>query len=331
MEIDGKELYMASIKDVAKLAGVGLGTASRVINNKGSVKPTTREKVLRAIRELNYTPNEVARSFQSQSSKLVGLIIPTVWHPFFSELTYYVENELYKRGYKMMLCNSDAEANKEIDYLEMLKRHQVAGIIAITYSDFTGFGTIDLPMVSIDRYINDKIPHVASNNYEGGKKAAEALIKGGAQKLAYVGGIPLFKSSVSERKKALIEVAKKHNRPYVVHETLPSDNQIDLTVKEFLKLYPDVDGVFTSTDLFAGALIKELNNQGKKVPEDVQVVGFDGIQNNDFFKPILSTVVQPVEGIGRKSVEILLNLIDKKEITYETILDVSYRKGDTTK
>jgi len=322
---------MASIKDVAKLAGVGLGTASRVINNKGSVKPETRERVLRAIKELNYTPNEVARSFQSQSSKLVGLIIPSVWNSFFSELAYYVENELYKRGYKMLLCNSDAESSKEIGYLEMLKRHQVAGIITITYSDFTGFGTIDLPVVSIDRYINDKIPHIASNNYDGGRLAAEALIKGGAKKLAYMGGVPLFKSSVSERKRALIDVARKEELPYVVYETMPTENQIEDTVTEFLDLYEDIDGVFTSTDLFAGALIKELGNRGKRVPEDVQVVGFDGIQNNDFFRPILSTIVQPVEGLGRKSVDILLNLIENKKVDYETILDVVYRQGETTK
>ncbi len=97
-----------------------------------------------------------------------------------------------------------------------------------------------------------------------------------------------------------------------------------------MKLYPDVDGVFTSTDLFAGALIKELQAMGKKVPEDVQVIGFDGIQNNDFFKPILSTIVQPIEEISKVSVQILLDMIAKREVSYETKLDVSFRQGETS-
>lgn len=322
---------MASIKDVAKLAGVGLGTASRVINNKGSVKPETREKVLRAIKELNYTPNEVARSFQSQSTKIVGLLIPSVRHPFFSELTYHMESQLHRQGYKMLLCNSDAHPQTEIEYLEMLQRQQVAGIIMISYSDFSQFSNFDLPIVSIDRYLSDKIPHVASDNYQGGLLAANALIEGGAKKIAYMGGQPLFRSSVSDRKRALVDVAREHGLPYVVHETLPCEDHDKVTATEFLKLYPDVDGVFTSTDIFARALIKELHAMGKKVPEDVQVIGFDGIQNNDYFSPILSTIVQPVEEMSKVSVKILLNLIENREICYENILEVSYRKGETSK
>ncbi len=206
---------MASIKDVAKLAGVGLGTASRVINNKGSVKPETREKVLRAIRELNYTPNEVARSFKNQSTKLVGLLIPTIWHPFFSELAYYIENELHKNDYKLLLCNSDADKSKEQAYIDMLQRQQVAGIITISYSDLHLNEETQLPFVSIDRYLSEKIPHVAADNYQGGILAAEALIKGGAKKIGYMGGEPAFKSSVSDRKFALVDTARKYDVPYV--------------------------------------------------------------------------------------------------------------------
>ncbi|NLM14123.1 MAG: LacI family transcriptional regulator, partial [Epulopiscium sp.] len=112
---------MASIKDVAKLAGVGVGTVSRVINNNKSVSDATREKVKWAIEQLDYVPNEVARNFKKQSSQLVGMMIPTIAHPYFSKLVFYVESELYKHGYKLLICNSETEKEKELQYIEMLK------------------------------------------------------------------------------------------------------------------------------------------------------------------------------------------------------------------
>lgn len=322
---------MASVKDVAKLAGVGLATVSRVINNTGSVKPETREKVLKAVADLNYMPNEVARNFKMQATKLVGLMLPTIWHPFFSQLAYYIENELYLNDYKMLLCNSDTDREKEVQYLHMLKRNQVAGIITISYHDYYAHENIDLPIVTIDRFISDKIPHIASDNYQGGKLAAEALIRGGSRKIAYMGGEPSYRSSVSERKRALLDVAIEKGIPYVIHESVACRNQEELTAKVFLDLYPDVDGVFTSTDMFAAALIKEIQKRGKRVPDDIQVIGYDGIQNNEFFSPYLSTIVQPVENISRESVKLLIGLIKGEVVPNDTVLTVSYRKGETSR
>jgi len=319
---------MANVKDVAKLAGVGLGTVSRVINNKGSVSDKTRAKVLKAVEDLNYIPNEVARNFKMKETKLIGLMLPSVWHPFFSKLAYFIENELDKNGYKMLLCNSDSDKNKEIQYIEMLKKNQVAGIITISYHDYYAHGKVDLPLVTIDRYITDDIPHIASDNYQGGRLATEALIKGGATKIGYLGGKPPHRSSVSDRMKALIEVASSYGLPYVIEETDGSNDQV--AVEKFIKAHPDVDGVFTSTDLYAAALIKALRQKHKKVPEDVQVIGFDGIQDNDNFTPYLSTIVQPVEAISRQSVQLLLGIVRGEEVPKETILGVTFRQGNTS-
>lgn len=322
---------MVSVKEVAKLAGVGLGTVSRVINNTGSVSPATREKVLKAVADLNYVPNEVARNFKMQATKMVGLMLPSIWHPFFSALAYFIENELYINGYKLLLCNSDTDKDKEIGYIQMLKRNQVAGIITISYHDYYAHESIDLPIVTIDRFISDKIPHIASDNYQGGRLAAEALIKGGAKKIAYMGGEPPFRSSVSDRKRALLDVAIENGIPYVVHESASCPNHEVTLAKEFMDVNPDVDGIFTSTDMFAAALIREIEKRGKKVPEDIQVIGFDGIQNNEFFSPYLSTIVQPIEMLSRESVKLLLGLINGEEVPFETILGVSLRQGETSR
>jgi len=322
---------MANIKDVAKLAGVGIGTVSRVINNNGSVKPSTRSRVEWAIKQLNYTPNEVARNFKKQTTKLVGLMVPTIFHPYFSELAYYVENELYKYNYKLLICNSEAQKEKELQYVEMLKMNQVAGIIVISYNDFYSNMDIDFPIVTIDRYISGKIPHVTADNYKGGLLATKALIKGGCKNIAYVGGGSTIQTSVSLRKKAFIDVAKQNNVKYHVLEEVLNLNQEHKLIKKLFEKYPDVDGVFTSTDYFAAELIKEAKNLGIHVPSDLQVIGFDGIQKNDLFHPLLSTIKQPVEEIARVSVKILLDIIMNKKVPKETVLDVQYLDRETTK
>ncbi|HHX62945.1 MAG TPA: LacI family transcriptional regulator [Epulopiscium sp.] len=332
---------MAKIKDVARIAGVGVGTVSRVINNSGPVKFETREKVLRVIEELEYVPNEIARSFKRKSSKLVGLMLPTITNPFFSELAFYIEDELYLKGYKMLLCSSQTNSDKEIEYLDMLKRNLVDGIITISYHDYYNHDKIDNPLVTIDRYISDEIPHVSADNYGGGKLATEKLIEAGCKSIAYVGGAPRYHSSVSDRKQGLIDIAKANNIPYYIFEESESENiegslsrpimDESLVVKRFVREYPNVEGVLTSSDLFAAALVKELRRIGKRVPEDVQVIGFDGIQSNDYFEPQLSTIKQPVEAMGRQSVKILLGLIKGEKVPSNSVLNINYIEGETCK
>ena len=173
---------MATMKDVAKKAGVGLGTVSRVINNHPSVKDATRVKVQKAIKELDYSPNIIARNLKVSQSETIALIIPTIWHPFFSEFAYYVEENVSKRGFKLVLCNSDKNYQKEVEYLEMLKQNKVAGIIAITYNDIDNYVSSNLPIVSVDRHFSEDVVYVTSDNYNGGKMAVNKLIENGCKK-----------------------------------------------------------------------------------------------------------------------------------------------------
>lgn len=321
---------MATIRDVAKKSGVGLGTVSRVLNGTGSVKPETREKVLEVMKELNYTPNEVARNFKKQSTKFIGLLIPTVWHPFFSELAFYIEDESYKNDYKLMLCNSEGKKEKEIQYLEMLKQNQVAGIIILSYHNIDKYIDPKMRVVTIDRYFSKKVPYVASDNYTGGKIATETLINNGCKYLGYLGGGSTVATAVFKRKEAFIDTVEKNKVKYCILEDLVKVGYERELAKKFLDKYPEVDGVFTSTDMFAGAFISEARERGKRIPEDIQVIGYDGIQTNDYFHPILSTIRQPVEEIARSSVEILINQINGVEVPEELVLPVLFKKGETT-
>jgi DNA-binding LacI/PurR family transcriptional regulator len=251
----------------------------------------------------------------------------------------------------MLLCNSSTNAEKELQYLQMLKMNQVDGIITISYHDYYAHKEVDLPLVAIDRFISDKVPHVSSDNYAGGRLAAEKLIEAGCKKLAYVGGEPKYRSSVTNRKIGLIDVATEHKVPYIIYEAqeeqVIGNSSKDIvrsnsthkhqqstvleskTAKAFVNEHSEVDGIFTSSDLFAGAIIKALYDVGKSVPEDVKVIGFDGIQFNDYFRPILSTIVQPVEKIGRYSVNTLLDLIEGKEVLPDKMFEITYKNGDT--
>lgn len=172
------EVAMATMKDVALKAGVALGTVSRVVNNNSGVKDATRIKVEKAIKEMNYRPNEAARDFKKQRSRTIALIIPTIWHPFYSEFAYYVERNLSYKGYKTILCNSKNDVDREINYINMLEKNKIDGIIAITYSKVIDqYIYSKLPIISIDRHFTEGVVTVASDHYEGGKIAAYELLK----------------------------------------------------------------------------------------------------------------------------------------------------------
>lgn len=322
---------MTSIKDVANLAGVAVGTVSRVINNSGAVKPKTRQKVEAAIQELNYFPNEVARNFKMQKSKMVALLLPSIWNPFFSELAYYIEDELDREGYKLMLCNSGGKPEKELYYLDMLRQNKVAGIVGITYNDIENNVSNDIPIVSIDRHFNKKITCVTSDNYEGGRLALRELVKAGARKPAFMGSVTSVFSETMNRREGFIHEAQALGVDYVIYEKPDPivDNQA--FINEFLHNHGDADGIFAITDMLAACYIDQASKQGIRVPEDVKVIGYDGIQDNPYFHPILSTVRQPVEEMARMTIRLLYDKIEGIPLDKQVYrIPVVFRQGETT-
>lgn len=181
------------IQDVAKVAGVSPTTVSRVLNDRGYISSKTKEKVFEAMKEINYVPNDLARSLYNKRSYLIGVIVPSTSNPFFGELVAYIENICDERGYKVLLCNSLHEADKEKKYWEMLRRNQVDGVIVVTYNR----GLIDkkqqFPAVAIDHYLAENIHVVSSDNFQGGEMASRELIKAGCKKLFILMEMPAWK------------------------------------------------------------------------------------------------------------------------------------------
>lgn len=320
---------MVGIKDVAKHAGVAIGTVSRVINNHSTVNPEIRARVLKSIQELNYVPDEVARSFKLRTTKMVAFLIPSIWNPFFSELAHYVEDELDKKGYKLLLCNSGGKPEKEKYYIEMLKQNKVAGILGITYNEHHNEINSKIPFVSIDRIFSEDIPCVTSDNYNGGELAAQKLIESGCTNIAFIGKSLSIKSEVDKRKIGFYNKAIEMGISPIIYDFNDFDDEYKIC-KEFFLEYPNLDGVFAKTDLLAATYIKILTENGVRVPQDVKVIGYDGIQNNNLFHPILTTIRQPVEEIARQAVTLLLKKINNIEIgDYIVRIPVHLKEGET--
>lgn len=174
------------LTDVAQKAGVSVTTVSRVINNHGYLSEKTKEKVFKAMRELNYQPNSLARSLQGKKLKLIGVIFPSITNPFFAELIERIETKLFDSGYKIILCNAGKNKQKEQEYIRMLIANQVDGIIAGAHNlGIEEYQKIGLPIVSFDRKLSDNIPIVSCNNYQGIQLAVHDLLQAGCQKLAF--------------------------------------------------------------------------------------------------------------------------------------------------
>ncbi|MCT2536719.1 LacI family DNA-binding transcriptional regulator [Aquibacillus koreensis] len=323
-----------TIKDLAEKVGVSVTTISRVLNNRGYLSNHLKERVQEAIVELNYQPNEIARSLSRKKSNIIGLIIPDISHPFFSELTKYIEYYAYEHGYKVLLCNSLLNRAKEKEYIDLLKASQVDGIImgsqTISVEDFE---LINLPVITIDRKISDEIPYICSDNYEGGRVATQLLIGKECKKIAHISGNLQLNLLAKKRHEAFMEQVVQHGVEYVVVET--DINGFDLKDYERLvhKLFndhPDIDGVFASSDVIAMQVVNECHRLGFQIPNQVKIVGYDGIAQGYNRNYMISTIEQPIKEMGKIAVENLIKQILAKNPPAETILPIKLLERETT-
>ncbi|MDR1901657.1 MAG: LacI family DNA-binding transcriptional regulator [Treponema sp.] len=324
---------MPTIKDVAKRAGVSVATVSRVFNNRGYLSDEIKQKVARAMEELNYHPNDLARSLHSQKSNLIGLIVPTVKNPYFGELTHYIESYAYEKGYKILICNSLRNEKKEHEYIIMLKRSQVDGIIMGSHViDTNDYHDLELPIISLDRQLGPSIPYICSDNYQGGVMAAEHLFNSGCRNLIHFCDgldVPLL---ANQRTAAFIDTCEKLHVPYQRFEF--SDSQIidfyeEPFIRDVLEKNPACDGVFASNDISAATVIGVAQAMGKKVPKDIRVIGFDGIFLSGVVRPKLTTIKQPIDAIASYAVEYLLRMMGGEAVPTQTILPVALVEGES--
>ena len=326
--------FMANIKDVAERSGVTVTTVSRVLNNRGYISDMTRQKVHKAMEELNYQPNEIARALLKRKSNLIGLIIPNVAHPFFAELTSYIEYYAHKNGYKILLCNANKDSKKEKDYIDMLKSNQVDGIVMGSHTLETAeYLNLSFPIVAIDRFLSEDIPFIASDNYNGGVLATKLLIEKGCRKIAHISGPLRLNTPANQRYKAFKDVANENNIPYVVTETKLNSfdkEEYERLIYKLFKEHSDIDGIFASSDLIATCIIKVSNILGKSIPDDLKIVGYDDISIASLIVPPLTTIRQPIEKIAQLAIDSIINQVNGKKVNAESILPIELIERKTT-
>jgi len=323
---------MATIKDVAVVAGVTVTTVSRVLNNRGYISETTRKKVYDAMQQLNYRPNEMARSLLRKKSNLIGLIIPTVAHPFFSELTNYIEYYAYKLGYKILLCNSYQDSVKEKEYIMMLKSNQVDGIIMASHTlEIDEYLNLNLPIIALDRAFSKSIPFITSDNYNGGVLATNLLIDKGCKKLAHISGYLGLETPANNRYKAFVDVVTQRNIENVILETqLGILENYEKIVYKLFEEHPDIDGIFASSDMIGISVIKVSRELRKRIPKDLKIVGYDDITFSSLISPSLTTIKQPIEKMGEAVIQLLIDQMEEKEVSLENILPITLVERETT-
>ncbi len=325
---------MASIKEVARKANVGVGTVSRVLNSTGYVSDETRKKVEEAMKELNYIPNELARNLLSKKSGIVAIIIPKISHPFFAEIVLYAEAELMKKGYKTMICSTYSEQNYEKEYLNMLNRHIVDGIIAGSHMlDLEEYQNVRGPIVAVDRFLGENIPIISTNHKIGGRLAAEELLRNGCRCVLQIQGARVVDSPSHERHYEFERYMKKHGVTVYSYEMDWNDfdyGQYDAMAEQLMDKFPDVDGIF-AVDMVAIACIRQLLKRKKKIPRDVKIVAYDGTYVAKVGVMNLTVVQQPIEELANRAVHVLINMIQGKEYRNKKIFyEPTLLLGDTT-
>ena len=326
-----------TMKDVAREAGVALGTVSKVLNGI-PVSEKNKLKVEEAIRSLNYEVNTYARGLKMQKSNLIALIIPNTTNPFFAAFAYYIEAALYKKGLRLLLCCADGMPEKEIDYLNLAANNKVDGIIALTYSDIGSYIPEHLPIVVFDRFFENRvIPRVASDNFSGGCLAVEKLLEFGCRHPVYIRFHSVFPGESDKRKDGYLHACEKYGlKPDFLDEVDNPDASSMLL--DFLNRHrrPDgsltFDGVFAHTDYHGYMFLNLLRQEGYRVPEDVQIIGFDGIRKfgGEQESLFISSICQPVRQLASKCVELVL-AEDRSSVPSLTLLPTRYEYGGTTR
>lgn len=315
---------MATIQDVAKCAGVGIGTVSRVLNNEKGVSEDTRGKVLAAIDKLRYTRNSLAVSFRKNENRVAALLVPVLDHPFFAKLAYYIEDELDKNGYSLIVSSSQSRQSKEYAMIEKLKRRDVDGIIFVTHYDYKDEAIADLPVVSIDRHFKN-VPFITSDNYDSSRTACEWLVSQGCRNIAYIGGKTLVESEVMERARAYEDVMRERGLPVILESKVIKHGEEGPLVEELFANNPGLDGVFASGDAMTHAIIRHCEETGKDIPAELKVVSYDGVDiRAGELRHKIAFVEQPVEEIARASVRTLIAKIRKENTPLKTQLKAKF-------
>lgn len=323
---------MATMKDVARLAGVSTSTVSHVINNNRFVSQAVKDKILSAVAELNYSPSAVARSLKAKETRTIGMLLTSSNNPFYAEVMRGVEQSCYERGYSLILCNTEGNTIRMGASLETLLQRRVDGLILMCndrnpLSESLFLHDPALPIVMMDwAPFNGMCDTIQDNSLLGGQCATSYLISRGYRRVACITG-PQDNTQACRRlsgyQQAMSEAGLTLDNGYQIFSNFEFSGGLK-AMKQLLELPEPPDAVFACNDAMAVGVYLALNQAGLMPGRDVAVVGYDDIELASYISPPLTTVHQPTGELGKLAIDTLLQRLES-QITEPRVLTLTPR------
>ncbi|NJM94012.1 MAG: LacI family transcriptional regulator [Cytophagales bacterium] len=313
-----------TIKDLARELNVSPSTVSRALKDHYSISPEMKRSVIELANRLHYTPNTIAQSLKQNRTHIIGVIIPEVIHYFFSTVIGGIDDVAYKRGYQVIVTQSNESYFREVANVNALVSSRVDGLLVSVSKETKDFGHFKslqerkVPLVFFDRDCAEltNTSSVLAADYEGAFEAVEHLIQTGCRRIVHYAGPKTLKIT-SMRKQGYIDALRKHGLPVDESLIMEADNNEKAysTTKHSLAMGLEFDGLFAVNDLTAIGAILALKEAGRRIPQDVSVIGFGDGPISTFTDPQLTTVLQPGFMMGQEAAELLIDELEAKDTT----------------
>lgn len=323
---------MVTIKDVAKKAGVSTATISRVLNNRGPLSERTVEKVNRAMEELGYSPNSLARSLVKGLSTCIGVILHPLTQPYWAEVANELERQASALGYTLMITVSGEDAEQYRQKYNSIAASRPLGIITAYFNDTEDF-IAKSPIPTVFWGNTNFTPAVSADDSQGGVLATRHLIAKGCKSLVHIGGDLKGRSSGNARSFAFIEECKKAGIEYKVYEVSELSNVLldyEQTISRVFYENTEMDGIFASNDIIAAHCINMAHSMGYRIPDDIRIVGYDDVSFCSLMHPELTTVHQHIDRMAALVLSTLFDLEQGKTVPEKQIVPVSLKARKTT-
>ncbi|MFL6554582.1 MAG: LacI family DNA-binding transcriptional regulator [Bacillus sp. (in: firmicutes)] len=315
-----------TIYDVAKSAGVSIATVSKVVNNTGNISEKTKKKVYAIMEELEYQPSSLAAALTGKKTFTIGVLVPDIANPFFAEVARALENNARTTGYSIILCSTDYEREREHEYLELLLKKQVDGIIIAT--EPTDLKTLQRLQARKIPFLMFSVDHlslsshvVTTDDIRGGYLAGRYLLEKGHRKIAMI--IEQNRPSGRLRLDGFKQAFDDQGIHLDNHLVIDSKSKIDeakLAAGQILQLKEKPTAVFASTDLIAAIFMNEARKAGVSVPNELSVIGFDNTIYAEIADPGLTTIAQPISDLAYYAIHQLLISIEKPDMPGHRIM-----------
>ncbi|MBN2619372.1 MAG: LacI family DNA-binding transcriptional regulator [Spirochaetales bacterium] len=329
-----------NITDIAKLAGVSKATVSRVLNNSKPVSDEIRSRVLEVVKETNFKPSQLARSLSSKQTKLIGVIVPDISNPVFSQIINGIEVEAYKKGYNVLLCNSNNKEDTELNYLEVLLNKEIDGLI------YNGFKITDNLKLKLKEFHvpvvmtgigeeQSNFPVIKIDNFKAANDAVSFLIQKGHKKIGMIHGPVNDPLSGKLRLEGYYQALKDNNLEVEKNFIQEGNYKISSGYKSMtniLSLVEKPTAIFCANDEMAIGAIKCIIDHGYKVPNDYSIIGFDNIELSEIYSPSLTTISQSFYNEGESAMRVIISMLNKdKHIPKEIVHDHKLIERETVK